>query len=155
MTLAFLGDITFSDLSEVRRRVASSVVDIESFEIEVAGLGAFPTALKPRVIWAGVAGDGREKLIDLQRRVSEELAGIGRRPHDPRFHPHVTLGRIKYDRRARPHFTRIEQKYSVWSTGRCPVQDIRVFASTLGPTGSVYKVLGRSALAGKKAEEPA
>jgi RNA 2',3'-cyclic 3'-phosphodiesterase len=155
LTLAFLGDIPSNLVTEVCRVVASSTRTIEPFEIESAGLGAFPSTVRPRVIWAGVSACNQEKLIDLQGLVVNALAEIGHKPDDQRFHPHVTLGRIKPGGQGRRDITRLMHSPSNGWTSRWLVEDVHVFASTLGPTGSAYEVLGRSSLGGKKTEDHA
>jgi 2'-5' RNA ligase len=155
LTLAFLGDVPNSDLSEICRVVAASAGEIEPFEIEVKGVGAFPSAIKPRVIWAGVTAPNLKLLFDLQESIVYSLAGIGHRPDDQRFHPHVTLGRIKHQRHGPGDLTGIIERYRLWSAGQYTVTDVEVFASTLGPTGPAYNVLGRGPLAGKKTESRA
>jgi RNA 2',3'-cyclic 3'-phosphodiesterase len=155
LTLAFLGDVPNSDLSEICRVVAASAGEIEPFEIEVKGVGAFPSAIKPRVIWAGVTAPNLKLLFDLQESIVYSLAGIGHRPDDQRFHPHVTLGRIKHQRRGPGDLTGLIERNRLWSAGQYTVTDVEVFASTLGPAGSAYDVLGRGPLAGKKTESRA
>jgi RNA 2',3'-cyclic 3'-phosphodiesterase len=155
LTLAFLGDVPNSDLSEICRVVAASAGEIEPFEIEVKGVGAFPSAIKPRVIWAGVTAPNLKLLFDLQESIVYSLAGIGHRPDDQRFHPHVTLGRIKHQRHGPGDLTGIIERFRLWSAGQYTVTDVEVFASTLGPTGPAYNVLGRGPLAGKKTESRA
>jgi RNA 2',3'-cyclic 3'-phosphodiesterase len=155
LTLAFLGDIPSNLVNEVCTAVASSTRTIEPFEIEVAGLGAFPSLIRPRVIWAGVTACNQEKLIDLQGSVVNALAGIGQKPDDQRFHPHVTLGRIKPGRHGRPDLNRLMQSPPDGWASRWLVKDVQVFASTLGPAGSAYEVLARSNLGGKKTEDRA
>jgi RNA 2',3'-cyclic 3'-phosphodiesterase len=155
LTLAFLGDIPSNLVTEVCRAVASSTRTIEPFEIEVAGLGAFPTTNRPRVIWAGATACNQEKLIDLQGSVVNALAKVGLKPDDQRFHPHVTLGRIKPGRHGRPDLARLIQSPADQWASRWLVEDVQVFASTLGPTGSAYEVLARTSLGGKKTEDGA
>jgi 2'-5' RNA ligase len=155
LTLAFLGDVPNSDLSAICQAVATSAGEIEPFEIEVMGVGAFPSAIKPRVIWAGVTAPNLKLLCDLQESIVYSLAGIGHRPDDQRFHPHVTLGRIKHQRHGPGDLTGLIERNRLWFAGQYTVTDVEVFASTLGPTGSAYDVLGRGPLAGKKTESRA
>ena len=155
LTLAFLGDIPDTDLNAICQVVASSAGTIEPFEIEVKGVGAFPSAIKPRVIWAGVTTPNLKLLFDLRESIVYSLAGIGHRPDDQRFHPHVTLGRIKHQRHGPGDLTANIERYRLWSAGKYTVTDVEVFASTLGPTGSAYGELGRGPLGGKKTESRA
>jgi RNA 2',3'-cyclic 3'-phosphodiesterase len=155
LTLAFLGDVPDSDLNAVCQVVASSTEAIEPFEIEVTGLGAFPSPIKPRVIWAGATATNPKPLLALQESIVNSLARIGHRPDDERFSPHVTVGRIKHQRHKPGGLNGLIERYCLWSAGRYTVTDVRVFASELGPAGSAYGVLGRGFLGGKKTEGPA
>jgi RNA 2',3'-cyclic 3'-phosphodiesterase len=152
LTLAFLGDVPNSDLSAIYQVVASTAKLIEPFEIEVKSLGAFPSPIRPRVIWAGVTAPNLKPLFDLQESIVTSLARIGRRPDDERFHPHVTLGRIKQRRDGPGDLTGLIERNRLWSAGPCTVAEVQTLASTLGPTGSAYKLLSRGPLVSKKTE---
>lgn len=152
LTLAFLGDVPNRDLCAICQAAASSAGVIEPFEINVKGLGAFPSAIRPRVIWAGVTAPNLKPLLDLQESIVSSLARIGHRPRDQRFSPHVTLGRIKDQRHTPGDLTGLIERHREWSAGQYIVTDVQVFASTLGPTCSAYNVLGRGFLADKKTE---
>ena len=55
LTLAFLGDVPDRDLDTICRGGGRSTAEsIDPFDIDVTGLGAFPSPTRPRVIWAGV-----------------------------------------------------------------------------------------------------
>jgi RNA 2',3'-cyclic 3'-phosphodiesterase len=155
LTLAFLGDVPDSDLSAICQVVVASVGEIEPFEIELMGLGAFPSTTRPRVIWAGVTGPNMKLLDGLQESIVNSLAQAGHRPDVERFSPHVTLGRIKHQRRGPGGLNDLIERNRLWSAGRYSVTDLQVFASEVGPTGAAYQVLGRGFLVGKKTEGPA
>jgi RNA 2',3'-cyclic 3'-phosphodiesterase len=152
LTLAFLGDMKNKDLAAVCLAVSSSVEAIEPLHVEMRGLGAFPTPDRSRVLWAGVTAVDPKPLFELRDSIVDSLARIGHRPDDPRFHPHVTLGRIKHDRGRTGDLRALIERHRDWSAGGFTVKDVRVFASTLGPTGSVYSELDRCRLGGKKSE---
>jgi RNA 2',3'-cyclic 3'-phosphodiesterase len=152
VTLAFLGDVPNSDLDDVHQAAAASADAIEPFDVAFTGLGAFPSPGRPRVIWAGVTAHNTKPLFELQSCLVNSLGRIGHRPDDERFHPHVTLGRIKRQRNSPGDLTGLIQRYSPWSAGQWTIAEVQVFASTLGPTGSAYSVLGRSPLNGEKTE---
>jgi 2'-5' RNA ligase len=80
------------------------------------------------------------------------LERIGHAPDDRRFNPHVTLGHGKRGRGGTRSVAGLVERYRSWSAGPFRVADVQVFASTPGPTGSVYTVLSEAALAGKKTE---
>ncbi|MBI2400995.1 MAG: RNA 2',3'-cyclic phosphodiesterase [Deltaproteobacteria bacterium] len=66
---------------------------IGPFNLELEGVGAFPNARAPRVIWAGIKKSS--ELEKLQKNVEERLSSIGFEPEDRPFTPHLTLCRIK------------------------------------------------------------
>ena len=69
ITLAFLGDVPDSDLNEICQTVTASTVSLDRFEVEVRGLGVFPNASRPRVIWAGVTATNINALNELHQSV--------------------------------------------------------------------------------------
>jgi RNA 2',3'-cyclic 3'-phosphodiesterase len=152
LTLAFLGEIPNRDLNAIGQVAAESAQPIEPFELEVKGFGAFPSASRPRVIWAGVTAPNLKPLFDLQESLVSSLERIGHAPDDRRFNPHVTLGHGKRGRGGTRSVAGLVERYRFWSAGPFRVADVQVFASTPGPTGSVYTVLSEAALAGKKTE---
>ncbi|HEX3447807.1 MAG TPA: RNA 2',3'-cyclic phosphodiesterase [Isosphaeraceae bacterium] len=150
ITLAFLGDVPDGDLNKICQAVAASTVSFHPLKIEVRGLGAFPNATRPRIVWAGTTATNINALIDLRQSIVGQLKRIGHDPDEERFHPHVTIGRIKHDRRdSRGLHTLIEARAG-WSAGEFEVAEVLVMASTLGRAGPVYEVLGRGDLGGKK-----
>jgi 2'-5' RNA ligase len=64
------------------------------FDLTVDGLGAFPRAGQPRVLWAGLAR-GRESLLRLERVVASRLAEAGIAPEPRAYNPHLTLARVR------------------------------------------------------------
>jgi RNA 2',3'-cyclic 3'-phosphodiesterase len=130
--------------------VTASTISLDRFEVEVHGLGAFPNASRPRVVWAGVTATNINALNELQQSVIGSLERIGHGPDDPRFHPHVTLGRIKGSRHGNRRVQALIERWAGWSAGGFTVTDVFVMASILGRAGPSYKVLGRCLLDGKK-----
>jgi RNA 2',3'-cyclic 3'-phosphodiesterase len=152
ITLAFLGDVHNRDLNDLCLAVAAAAEPIGRFELKVEGLGAFPSPGRPRVVWAGITADDPGPLMTLREAVVRAATQCGYRPDDPRFHPHVTLGRIKSDR-ARPcDLTELVRREQARSGGAFPVVEVVTYASTLEPGGPTYAPLNRARLKGKKAE---
>jgi len=93
LTLRFLGDVP-APLAMALEHACRPLGALESFNLGYMGLGAFPDAESPRVVWMGVSDpDGHvARLHGALTRILEEQ-GI---PADKRpFAPHVTLGRIR------------------------------------------------------------
>ncbi len=154
-TVAFLGEVRDRDLNEVCKAVEASVLAVagsgacEAFEVRLQGLGAFPSPARARVVWAGMTAPSLKPLLDLQQSIVGTLARAGYRP-DQRFHPHVTLGRIKSSRSGASDLTDVVERFREWTGGSFTVSEITTFASTPGPGGPVYAPLGRARLATKK-----
>lgn len=96
MTLNFLGDIHEREIPDVCRCVEKAVRGISEFSISFGGLGAFPRAERPRVLWLGVS-EGREALLGLQAVLAKRLdEDMGFPPDRTDFCPHLTLGRANH-----------------------------------------------------------
>jgi 2'-5' RNA ligase len=152
-TLAFLGDVRNCDLDDVVEAVRSEAAKSESFELKLEGMGAFPDARKPRVIWAGLTAGNLEPLLNLREGIVASLAPVIYHAIDERFHPHVTLGRIKTDRQFTVDLRTLVERHRSWSGGAFTVDDVVTFASGLSPGGPSYHALGNATLLAKKTAE--
>ena len=150
ITLAFLGDVRNNDLNELCLTVAEAVEPIGPFELQLEGLGAFPSEQKARVIWAGVSSFNLNPINELHETVVAAATGVGYRPDDLRFHPHVTLGRIKPERGTVCDLTKVVERGREWAMGAFTVSEIVTYASSLDAGGPSYAPLGRARLKGQK-----
>jgi 2'-5' RNA ligase len=152
LTLAFLGEVRNRDLNELCLAVAEASRPFQPFNLSMEGLGAFPTPRKSRVIWAGVTVPDPNPLHHLYDAVVQALTRTGHRPDDLRFHPHVTLGRIKSSWKGECDLTEIVHRFQHRSSGSFFVTEVVTFSSTLEPSGPTYASLGRASLEDKKTE---
>jgi 2'-5' RNA ligase len=144
-TLQFLGDVDELEIPAVCDAVATAVRDIESFDVQARGAGAFPSADRPRTLWLG-AGQGADAMIALQRAIERPLKKLGYRGEDRRFVPHLTLGRA--GRHGQPQSLAAElAALADFDAGAMLVDEVTVFASTLTREGSEYRVLAHAPLA--------
>ena len=154
LTLAFLGDVPYTDLNEVCEAAARAARSCKRFELRVAGLGAFPRPEKPRVAWAGLDGPGLESLAALHKTLLANLRRIGRPPEDIRFTPHITLGRLGGPRGKAPQptvdLTEVLAAHREWTAGAFSVGELVAYSSTLTPEGPTYAPLSRTHLASAK-----
>jgi RNA 2',3'-cyclic 3'-phosphodiesterase len=151
MTMAFLGDVRDDDLRSLHELVASSVARFEPCELRFEGLGAFPSAKRPRVLWAGIRTREGALLDEIQQAVAGASVKAGY-PPDDRFHPHVTLGRFKPDRRGPCDVAAVMEGYRSWSCGDFTAFEVVGFASRLTAKGPSYEPLGRARLEGEKSK---
>ncbi len=145
ITLSFLGDISDKDIAWVCQRVAQVCQANSAFELQCQGAGAFPHAQSPRTVWLGVS-EGADQLQRLQAELDEHLVE-GRFPRETRrFHPHLTLGRVKRGGAEVAELGDLVQSHSQFDAGPCPVGEVLVYASDLERRGPSYTVLSRSPL---------
>jgi 2'-5' RNA ligase len=94
LTLHFLGD-THPDRAELLRlALAEPISRHASFNVHTGGLGVFPNIRRPRVLWLGLEGQLQE-LQSLHHDIGETLRRFGFPVEAGKFHPHITLGRVR------------------------------------------------------------
>jgi len=146
LTLKFLGDVSPANLELLKKIVAAEAGRQAAFEFTVAGMGAFPSILRPRVVWVGVQAP--PALASLQRAIDVETQRLGYAAEERAFSPHLTLGRISH--KASPQEVRqaaeVLQSAQVGDLGRCFVDSVKIFRSDLQPGGAVYTQLFSSNL---------
>ena len=93
LTLRFLKDIEEEVFEDVRH--ALNEVRSESFHLSLRNVGHFPLRGTPEILWAGVVQN--EALLRLNHKLESALKRAGIDPDGRKFHPHVTLARLKMD----------------------------------------------------------
>lgn len=142
LTLKFLGDTPLETIPDIARVVERCAAAEESFTAHLTGLGAFPHADRPSVIWAGMTG--AEPVARLAEALEEEVAALGFPKEGRRFHPHVTLARIKF--KPSPELRALLAEHQATEFGSLPVQRVSLYQSELGPEGPRYTVLASAPL---------
>ncbi len=90
LTLKFLGEVSDDKVEDAKKKLES--VKFSPFKLKLGETGVFPNEKFIRVLWVGME-DG-EKVNELQRDIEAALEGMFEK--DSKFHPHVTLARIKF-----------------------------------------------------------
>lgn len=147
LTLKFLGNVHQKQIPDVEKRLAEACAGHSPFTLATAELGCFPSMSRPRVVWAGVGGDV-QALQALRDAVEGAIAPLGFPTEDPRFQPHLTLGRVRpevsaQDSRAVGHVIADHNRPDsvAWT-----VTDVILYRSELEPGGSRYTPLYHVAL---------
>jgi 2'-5' RNA ligase len=136
LTLKFLGDIDTGDVDKIGEAICTAAEGFAPFLLALKGVGFFPGIKRPRVIWVGLDGQ-IQLLIQLQRKLADNLAAIGFPNEKRQFKGHLTLGRIR--EAANPHTIRqIIEEYSDLGSEEFTVGRVVLFQSGLKPTGAVY-----------------
>lgn len=85
ITLRFLGEVPEEKVEEFVERLKR--IKFEPFTLSLSNPGAFPSLNFVRVFWLGL--EPEEKILNLAEKV---WALFGK---EERFHPHITLARLK------------------------------------------------------------
>ena len=137
LTLKFLGNVETARLADVGRALAAAAATRPAFDLEVNGLGAFPTRTRPRVLWAGV-GAGAAETAAVAAGVDDALAGLGFDRESRPFAAHVTLGRVR-EPRVNPRLAQALEAATAF--GRQRISHISLMKSELSPRGARYTEL--------------
>ncbi|MFH0847558.1 MAG: RNA 2',3'-cyclic phosphodiesterase, partial [Chloroflexota bacterium] len=139
LTLKFLGNITSHRITEITRALETAASGTAPLQLELKGLGVFPSLKRVQVIWVGIEGE-LDKLGELQKRIESGLAKLGFPREARAFTPHLTLARIRD--RATPEerqcvgqviaSTKFETVY------RFNVDSIHLMRSELTREGAIY-----------------
>ena len=148
LTIKFLGNVTDIETPDICRVVVDAARQVEPFEIVFRGLGAFPRITEPRTIWMGIE-QGQEELAELHAAIEDALKkemGFGK--ENRKFHPHLTLGRLRKESDpARDELSRLLQENANFDGDLTVVDEVVVFASTLGRQGPTHEAMGHASLA--------
>ena len=138
LTLKFLGEIDDGNLPDILVALRIAAQRRGGFSLAVQGLGVFPDARAPKVLWAGLSGEV-DKLTALAVAIEESLIPAGIEPEGRPFKPHLTIARIKDgSREIGKTLTAHEILDSRLEIGTMNVQEIVLMKSDLKPSGSVY-----------------
>jgi 2'-5' RNA ligase len=145
LTLHFLGETETGLISSIGEMLAASAANRTDFVLSIGGMGCFPNMRRPRIVWAGVAGQ-LEPLLDLHRDLGQRLRAIGYRPEPRPYAPHLTLGRVKNDLSVRQLSLLAGQLAQAQAGPAVPlhVQEVSLMQSALTPSGPIYTSLART-----------
>lgn len=144
LTLQFLGDTPAARVEAIAHALQREVSPLPAFSLTLNGVGVFPNLKRPRIIWAGLAGQS-DALQALHRAVIAATQTVGFIPEKRPFKPHLTIGRVQ--KWANPgDYAAIRQTIQ-----RAPIAEIAAFSvdhislirSRLTPAGPIYTQLTR------------
>ena len=142
-TLKFLGTTPAEKIAEISEILQAAVRQIEPFSSEIRGLGAFPHAVRPSIIWAGLRDPA--PWVELADAIEPPLSELGFPRENRQFHPHMTLARVR-DRPSEELKTWLDQQADT-DFGSVDVQSVTLFQSDLSSAGPRHTVLATAPLA--------
>ncbi|MBD0370557.1 MAG: RNA 2',3'-cyclic phosphodiesterase [Pyrinomonadaceae bacterium] len=140
LTLKFFGDTEEDRVAQLSDALSSAASTVNSFKLLLRGTGAFPPSGLARVLWLGVT-DSSGRLDTLNRRIEDECAPLGFARERKRFHPHLTIARLRSPEGARKIAS--QHKSMEFESDAFTVAEIVLIKSDLGPQGSRYTKIGQ------------
>lgn len=136
-TLLFFGDTPLTRLDQIRASLDG--IKITPFEIEIAGVGAFPNRRRPRIIWIGVAHNA-SKILSLKDEIDSSLLNLDYQPEKRKYTPHATIARVRHVKDSKRIADNLEY-LSNEVMGTMNVNKVTMMKSTLTPSGPIYEPL--------------
>jgi len=136
LTLKFLGSIAPDAVEAVKSSLIEACAGFQPLRLRARGMGFFPNARSPRVMWIGIDPD--RQLADLQQRIERSLTMFVER--ESAFHAHLTLGRFQKFRRHKTEKLRA-LAFGERSFGEWRADTVDLMQSELFPDGSRHTVL--------------
>jgi 2'-5' RNA ligase len=132
-TIKFLGEVQESKLDDLKECVAVTASEFNPISLGLNGVGFFPSAKRPRVIWIGADG-GTDYLLEMFQLLENCLEKVGFDREARMFSPHLTIGRSRKDKKIITPSTLPE-----FEPVRFEVNTIALMKSTLTPDGPIYE----------------
>lgn len=91
LTLRFVGEVDGTTADDV----ADALDDVNggAFDLTLKGVGLFDKGRNPSALWVGIAD--KAPLVRLHEKIDRRLGVIGLEPETRKYHPHVSLARLK------------------------------------------------------------
>ena len=139
LTLRFLGDIDEDQAARIIDMLGREYAPVRPFVLQVRGVGAFPNARRPSVLWVGC--EPSEGPLERVQQAAETAArAVGLAPEAKAFRPHLTIARVKDWRAAGPVSDALDHAQD-FDAGDFDAAGVALFRSRLTPAGAVYERL--------------
>jgi 2'-5' RNA ligase len=149
LTLRFLGDVSSDRLAALRESLHTACSGAPALRLEARGIGFFPNARSPRIVWVGINDDGN-RLAELQKKIEGAVQSFVRGPGGEHFAGHVTLGRFKqFNNFEIKPLTNTVEAMKNRTLGKWTATGVEVVRSELSRIGTVHQVLATLFLGGK------
>jgi len=137
VTMRFLGNISLHMLELIHEEMKQ--ISFTPFEIELRGLGAFPSSRYARVVWAGIR-KGVDELVNVFNQLESRLRKLGFKPDPKGFSPHLTIARVRTGRH-KTELVKCVEDLADYEFGFIKADYLRLKKSVLTPKGPIYTTL--------------
>ena len=137
VTLRFIGSVPPEKLDVICAEL-SRVRSDRPVELRFRGLGFFPSAKRPRVLWAGMVAS--PNLAAIAGDIDKRLAKLEIPAEERAFTPHLTLAR--FESHKLPEKLRLAiQEYQARDFGLLQTREFHLIESKTKPSGAEYTTL--------------
>ena len=133
LTLRFIGEVDGALYQRILEGLKA--VQFKTFPLAVEGVGHFPPRGEPKVLYAGITPDNA--LENLKAKIDQILSNCGIGPDHRKYHPHITLARLKDAR---------EERVADWLSSNSlfqlpcfEVESFELISSQLTHSGAIYR----------------
>jgi len=137
VTMRFLGNISLHMVDLIHEEMKQ--ISFTPFEIELRGLGAFPSLKYARVVWAGIR-KGADELVNVFNQLESRLRKLGFKPDPKGFSPHLTIARVRTGRH-KAQLVKCLEDLADYEFGVIKADYLRLKKSVLTPKGPIYTTL--------------
>jgi len=137
VTMRFLGNISPPMVDLIHEEMKQ--ISFTPFEIELRGLGAFPSLRYARVVWAGIQR-GADELVNVFNQLEFHLRKLGFKPDPKGFSPHLTIARVRTGRH-KAELVKCVEDLADYEFGIIKADYLRLKKSVLTPKGPIYTTL--------------
>lgn len=146
LTLRFLGNVDTHSVEQLINSVRGLCRSFRPLVLCARGIGFFPSARAPRVLWVGVQ-DQKEQLRPLQEAVQLATQSFTREKSEERFTGHITLARIKNIRRDEIQaLNRSAEPFAGHLFGQWTANEVLIMRSELSSQGAEHSALASASL---------
>lgn len=144
LTLKFLGDVAVNRVDTLSQALMQAAAYTTEFDLVIAGCGVFPPRGKPNVLWIGISPETGPACLRLYQSIEDECAKVGFKRDERKFHPHLTIARLRHPAGARD-LANLHQG-SQFEPVALKVTSACLIRSELSSSGSRYTIVARHGL---------
>jgi 2'-5' RNA ligase len=137
ITIRFLGAISPDMVEKVY--AAMKNIKFTPFNVQLTGLGVFPTTNYPRIVWAGIT-DGAEQLKSIFEQLEPQVHELGFKPEPEGFTPHLTIARVRSGAN-KQRLVDLVQRQENYDFGNIRADCLKLMKSQLSSSGPTYTTL--------------
>ena len=137
VTMRFLGNITLHMVDSIHEEMKQ--VFITPFDIELSGLGVFPSPRYARIVWAGIR-KGSDELVSVFDQLEPRLRSLGFKRDSKGFSPHLTIARVRTGRH-KAELVKCVEELVDYEFGIIQAARLKLKRSVLTPRGPIYTTM--------------